>query len=180
MNSNLKIASVLMSILLLNACASIPNGPSRMALPGAGKSFDEFQADDKSCMQFAQDHIGGSTANQVSNDTFAKNAVVGTAVGTALGAVLGGRRGAGFGAVTGLLFGSGVGANEANVSAHSTQNNYDNAYTQCMYAKGHQAPVSGHVMTQRQSVPNNPEPTYHPRLRQVITLKKAIQKMENL
>jgi Glycine-zipper domain len=162
MKNNLKIASVLISVLLLNACASMPNGPSRMALPGAGKNFDEFQADDKSCMQFAQDHIGGTTANQVSNDTFTKNAVVGTAVGTALGAVLGGRHGAGFGAVTGLLFGSSVGANEANASAHSTQNNYDNTYTQCMYAKGHQVPVSGHVMTQRQSTPNTSEPAYIP------------------
>ena len=156
------IQPLLMSVLLLNACASIPNGPSRMALPGAGKSFDEFQVDDRSCMQFAQDHIGGSTANQVSNDTFAKNAVVGTAVGTALGAVLGGRHSAGFGAATGLLFGSSVGANEANASAHSTQNNYDNAYTQCMYAKGHQVPVSGHVMTQRQSVPNTYQPVNIP------------------
>ncbi len=46
-----------------------------MALPSAGKSFDQFLADDHSCMQFAQDHIGGTSANQVSNDTFAKNAV---------------------------------------------------------------------------------------------------------
>jgi Glycine-zipper domain len=162
MKNNLKIASVLLSVLLLNACASIPNGPSKMALPGAGKSFDQFQKDDRSCMQFAQDHIGGTSANQASNDTFAKNAVVGTAVGTALGAVLGGRHGAGFGAVTGLLFGSTIGANEANASARGTQNNYDNAYTQCMYAKGHQVPVSGHVMTQQQSTPPTSEPAYMP------------------
>lgn len=101
-----------------------------MALPGAGKSFDQFQADNHSCMQFAQDHIGGTSANQVSNDTFAKTAVFGTAIGTGLGALLGGRHGAGFGAVAGLLFGSTIGSNEANISARGTQNNYDNAYTQ--------------------------------------------------
>jgi hypothetical protein len=170
MKNNLKIGTVLISILLLSACASMPNGPSRMALPGKGKSFDEFQVDDRSCMQFAQSHIGGSTANQVSNDTFAKNAVLGTVVGTALGAALGGHEGAGVGAVTGLIFGSSIGASEADESAHSAQNNYDNAYTQCMYAKGHQVPVSGHIMTQQQSPPSNyvppnipppPPPGYH-------------------
>jgi hypothetical protein len=161
MKNNLKIASVLMSVLLLNACASIPNGPSKMALPGAGKNFDQFQADDRSCMQFAHDHIGGTSANQISNDTFAKNAAVSTGIGALLGAALGGGRGAGIGAATGLIVGSSIGANEANVAAHSTQNNYDNAYMQCMYAKGHQVPVSGHVMTQ-QAAPPAPAPAYIP------------------
>ncbi|MGB4813213.1 MAG: YMGG-like glycine zipper-containing protein [Methylophilaceae bacterium] len=162
MKNNLKIASVIMSVLLLNACASMPNGPSRMALPGAGKSFDQFQADDQSCMQFAHNHIGGATANQVSDNTFAKNAIVGTVIGAALGAALGGHHGAGFGAATGLLFGGSVGANEANASGQSTQNNYDNAYTQCMYAKGHQVPVSGHVMTQQQPSQPTYDPAYMP------------------
>jgi len=162
MKNNLKIGSVLISVLLLSACASIPNGPSRMALPGKGKSFDEFQVDDRNCMQFAQSHIGGSTANQVSNDTFTKNAVLGTVVGTALGAALGGHEGAGVGAVAGLIFGSSVGAGEADESAHNTQNNYDNAYTQCMYAKGHQVPISGHIMTQQTSEPNTYPPAITP------------------
>jgi hypothetical protein len=38
---------------LLGACATVPAGPSVMVLPGSGKPFEVFQADDDSCRQWA-------------------------------------------------------------------------------------------------------------------------------
>jgi hypothetical protein len=39
--------------LLLAGCASVPSGPSVMALPGSAKSADEFRADDAACRRIA-------------------------------------------------------------------------------------------------------------------------------
>ena len=43
--------------LVLSACASAPTGPSVMVLPGAGKSFEQFHADDSLCRQWATQQI---------------------------------------------------------------------------------------------------------------------------
>ena len=80
MKFNIKYITVICSVLTLGACVSIPNGPSRMALPGSGKSFDQFQYDDASCRGFAQTQIGGKTAQQASNESFVETAVLGTAI----------------------------------------------------------------------------------------------------
>lgn len=162
MQINLKTTSTLLSVLLLAACASVPNGPSAMALPGTGKDFEQFRYDDASCRQFAHEQIGGTTANQASNDSFARSAAVGTALGAAVGAAAGGGRGAGVGAATGLLVGSMIGVNEADVSAYGAQHRYDNAYIQCMYAKGHRVPVSGRSVTQRRPAYAPPPPAAYP------------------
>jgi hypothetical protein len=164
MHTNLKTTSILLSVLLLAACVSVPNGPSTMALPGTGKDFAQFQRDDASCRQFARDQIGGTTANQAANDSFARSAAVGTALGAAVGAAAGGGRGAGVGAATGLLVGSAIGVDEANVSSYGTQHRYDNAYIQCMYANGHRVPVSGRMAPQQRSVnyPPPPAPAGYP------------------
>ena len=156
MQTNLKHLSALITLLLLSACASVPNGPSAMALPGTGKSFDQFRSDDASCRQFAYEQVGGTTANQAANNSFAQSAVVGTALGAAAGAVAGGGEGAGVGAAVGLLAGSAVGAGQANMSSYEVQRRYDNAYIQCMYAKGHQVPVSGRIVTQQRPAPSPP------------------------
>ncbi len=161
MQINLKVTSVIVAMLLLSACASVPNGPSTMALPGTGKNFDQFRYDDATCRQFSHDQIGGTTANQASSDSFAKSAVVGTALGAAIGVAVDGGRGAGAGAATGLFIGSLIGVDEGNASSYRTQRHYDNAYIQCMYAKGHRVPVSGHIEQQpvyRQSTTNAPYP----------------------
>jgi hypothetical protein len=49
---------LLVLLPLLSACAVMPTGPSVMVLPGEGKSFDHFQADDTGCRQYAQTQIG--------------------------------------------------------------------------------------------------------------------------
>jgi hypothetical protein len=163
MRTDLNAIFIAPVLLLLSACASIPNGPSAMALPGTGKGFDQFRSDDASCRQFAHEQIGGATANQASNESFAKSAVIGTALGAAIGAAVDGGRGAGAGAATGLFIGSLIGIDEGNSSSYGTQRHYDNAYIQCMYAKGHRVPVSGHI--EQQPTYNNtppPKPARYP------------------
>jgi hypothetical protein len=148
--------------LLLAACVSIPTGPSVASFPGSGKSFDQFRGDDSECRQYATDSVGGSNPTEVQADSAVKSAAVGTAIGALAGAALGGRGGAGAGAGAGLLFGALVGSESANTSGYVVQRRYDNAYLQCMYAKGHQVPASGPI---RSAVPmyNAPgvSPTYY-------------------
>ena len=139
----LRFSAVLTAALLLGACVSVPSGPSVMVLPGTGKSFDQFRADDMDCRQFAYSQVGGTDANQVASDSVAKSAALGTVVGAAAGAALGGRSGAATGAGGGLLLGTAAGAGAAETSAYGLQRRYDYGFVQCMYAKGHKVPVSG-------------------------------------
>jgi len=152
----------LITALLVSGCTTMPNGPSTMALPGTGKDFEQFRAEDAYCKQYAYEQIGG-TATQAGNDSFARSAVAGTAIGAVAGAAIGGGRGAGVGAATGLLVGGAAGANAAEVTSYTAQQRYDNAYVQCMYAKGNRVPVSGRMMReQRRSYypPPPPPPGY--------------------
>ncbi|HUW39235.1 MAG TPA: glycine zipper family protein [Rhodocyclaceae bacterium] len=141
-----------LSALLLAGCASVPTGPSVMALPGTGKSFEQFRDDDAVCRQYAQ-YQGGGGANQAAVDAGVRSAAVGTVVGAVAGAAIGGHEGAGTGAGTGLLVGSMAGAGAAQSSAYWSQRNYDHAYIQCMYAKGNQVPVSGAMSGSRPQAP---------------------------
>ena len=138
---------VLSSLLLLGACASVPTGPSVMALPGSGKNFEQFRADDAECRGFAQSQNGG-TAQEAANETAIRSAAIGTAVGAVAGAMMGGHEDSGIGAGTGLLVGSMAGGGAAQGSAYDMQQRYDNAYVQCMYAKGDKVPVSGEFHSQ--------------------------------
>src|SRR5258705_10918057 len=78
--------------LVLGACSSLPKGPSLMALPGTGKSQDQFQYDDAECRNFADTQIGGVTPSEVANSGTAKGAAAGTAIGAGGGAAFGGGR----------------------------------------------------------------------------------------
>ncbi|HSH72163.1 MAG TPA: glycine zipper family protein [Methylophilaceae bacterium] len=156
------LALVISGALIISGCTTIPDGPSRMALPGTGKSFDQFRYDDSSCQQYGLEQSGIS-ASKAGNDSMAKSAAVGTAVGAVLGAAVGGRDGAAIGAGTGLLVGTAAGSDAAAVSSYTAQQRYDNAYTQCMYAKGHKVPVSGNLVTQARPVaPVAPPVKYAP------------------
>jgi len=143
------------ALLLLAACTTIPTGPSVMAMPGTGKSFDQFRGDDADCRQYAYSQVGGATANDAAVDSGVKSAAVGTVVGALAGAALGGHQGAAVGAGVGLLAGSAAGANASQASGYSSQHRYDNAYVQCMYSKGDRVPVSGRMMS-------GPERAYNP------------------
>lgn len=151
--------SPLAALLLLGACATIPSGPSVMVMPGSGKSFDQFRADDAECRQFALGQIGGATANEAAVDSGVRSAALGAAVGALAGAAMGGHQGAGVGAGMGLLAGTAAGANTGEASGYGSQRRYDNAYVQCMYAKGERVPVSGQMAPARAASPP-PAPGY--------------------
>jgi hypothetical protein len=132
----------LVSVLALGACtAQQPQGPSVMALPAQGKSFEAFQQNDMNCRGHASQMTGGGSAAKASADAAVGSAVVGTAIGAVAGAAIGsagGAMGAGaaIGGATGLLAGSAIGANNAGYAGGNLQSRYDTAYTQCMYANG--------------------------------------------
>lgn len=148
--------SPLLALLTVAACATIPTGPSVMALPGTGRSFDQFRASDAECRQFALGQVGGTTPNQTAVDSGVKSAAVGAAVGALAGAAMGGRDGAGVGAGTGLLVGSLAGAGAGETSGRDLQRRYDTAYLQCMYAKGERVPVSGRLVSEPPRGPSPP------------------------
>lgn len=138
----------LASVLAVSACAvAPPSGPSVLALPAQGKSFEAFQQDDGICRGFATQQTGGVSSGEAANKSAIGSAAVGTALGAGVGAALGsvgGAVGAGaaIGGATGLLAGSAVGAGNAQAAGGNVQGRYDTAYTQCMYSKGNtvQAP----------------------------------------
>ena len=149
---------LMLPFLILAGCASIPEGPSVMVLPGTGLTFDQFRNDDVICRQFATFQIGGVTPRQTGINSGIATAAVGTAVGAAAGAAIAGGGGAAIGAGSGLVAGSLVGVGTSNSSIIDTQQRYDVAYIQCMYAKGHQVPVSGQFSgshTQPMVAPSN-------------------------
>lgn len=137
--------SLLIPVIFLGACTVIPTGPSVMVLPGTGQSIERFREDERICRQDAYFQIGGKTAGQAARESAVTTAAIGTAVGAVAGAAIGGNQGAAVGAGAGLLVGSAVGADSARSSGYGTQRQYDNAYIQCMYTKGHRVPVPGNI-----------------------------------
>lgn len=157
MNISLRFVPLL-GMLLLGGCVTMPSGPSVLVLPGSGKNFDQFRADDFDCRQYASMQAGGSTTDQVAADSVARSAALGTVIGAAAGAAMGGKDAAGVGAGTGLAIGALAGTGAGNASAYGLQQRYDYAFQQCMYAKGHKVPVYGGFESQRPSAP----PAYSP------------------
>ncbi len=158
MSRPLKSLLVLPVLLAVSACTTMPSGPSMLTLPGSGKTFDQFRADDLDCRQYANLQVGGSTPNQAAADSGVKSALVGTAIGAAAGAAFNGGNGAAVGAGAGLLVGALAGTAAADTSSYALQQRYDFAYIQCMYAKGNQVPVSGRI----QRPQPDPAPSYYP------------------
>lgn len=81
--------AAVVTTLACAGCATAPAGPSVLVLPGAGKPFEQFQADVSVCREWAANQVRGAFVE---------------------------------------------------VPAFEVQRRYDNAYMQCMYAKGHQVP----------------------------------------
>ena len=133
---------LLIALLGLGACATMPTGPAVMVLPGTGKNFDQFRFDDGACRQFAYDQVAGVTPSRAADDSGVRSAAAGTLLGAAAGAAIDGSSGAAVGAGVGLLFGGLAGAGAAERSAYGAQYRYDIAFQQCMYAKGHRIPVT--------------------------------------
>lgn len=131
---------------LLAGCAQTPMGPTIPVMPGPGKSFDAFQYDQAGCKAFAEQTVAGQAQN--ANMRGVGAAALTTALGAGLGAAIGGGRGAGIGAASGALGGTAIGAGMSSNEQMSIQDQYNNAFAQCMYAKGNQVPGMGPMMVQ--------------------------------
>lgn len=153
-------------LLAVTGCVSYPQGPSVMVLPAPGKSFEQFQADDAVCRQWAWHQIGMSP-QEVASQTTLSGAAVGTVVGAAAGAAIGAAAGdpgagAAIGAGSGLLLGTASGSDAGQMSGREAQRRYDIAYQQCMYAKGNQLPGTTVTRTRRAAPPPPPPPGQAP------------------
>ncbi|WP_416410311.1 glycine zipper family protein [Pantoea sp. App145] len=157
-------AVITLGCVLLSGCVSPPSGPNVTALPGTGKSYAQFQTDDSLCRDFARGNL--SQATQQANNNVTANAAGGTLIGAASGALIGaasGQAGPGalIGAGAGLLVGSAVANNSSLRSNDDIQQQYNNVYVQCMYAKGNQVPMpAGYVAPP--PAPSAVPPDYYP------------------
>jgi hypothetical protein len=157
-----RMVLLVLLLALLNACAAIPTGPNVMVLPGVGKPFDLFQAEEAWCRSYAQDQLGVApeqAATQSAVTSTALGTVVGAAAGAAIGAAAGNPAlGTAIGAGSGLLVGSASGVQAGAASAATLQARYDRAYVQCMYARGNQVPGVAAVPSPRYVPPPPPPP----------------------
>jgi hypothetical protein len=152
---------LLIAFAILGGCATMPTGPTVMVMPGPGKPFEVFAADDNMCRQWAYQQIGGASPSQTANQNLATGAVVGTLLGAGVGAAIGsatGNAGAGaaIGAGAGLLTGTAAAGPPAYASQYQLQRQYDVAYMQCMYSKGNQIPGTVRRQTRTYAPPPPP------------------------
>jgi len=153
---------LLLGVAALSACATVPTGPSVMALPPPGKPFEAFQADDYACRQWAAQQAGAGPSDTV-NQNLASGAAIGTLMGAGLGAAIGaasGNAGTGLaiGAASGLIGGTAMASGPAYAAGSEVQRRYDMAYQQCMYAKGNQIPGVVRAPRRGYRVPPPPPP----------------------
>lgn len=130
-------------LLVLGACtASVPNSPTVVAMPGHGRNWNEFLADNSTCKNYAASQMpdSGQVAVATHNDsaiTSAAGTVIGAGLGAALGSLAGNvGAGAAIGGGIGLLGGMATAGNNTQTTADSLQGRYDVAYAQCMVGHG--------------------------------------------
>jgi hypothetical protein len=144
---------------LLAGCASTPLGPTVQVMPGPGKTLDAFQTDNNACKAFAADAVKGQA--DAANQRAVGTALLTTALGAGLGAAggsLGGDAGGGaaVGAAAGAGAGTALGAGNNSYDQQGIQYQYDNAFSQCMYAKGEAVPGYAPVATAYTPAPTGP------------------------
>ncbi|MBB3174019.1 outer membrane lipoprotein SlyB [Endobacter medicaginis] len=132
-----------MCLLLLCGCTTI--GPTAQILPGPGKTFEQFTADQTACTTYTDAQIK-PLADQNSRQqlgALALGTVLGAGLGAGLGGAIGGGHGAGIGAAAGALGGTAIGADATGSSdpVQRLQVMYDNDYTACMVARGNRLPA---------------------------------------
>ncbi|OYV33719.1 MAG: hypothetical protein B7Z83_09305 [Thiomonas sp. 20-64-5] len=146
---------VAVGALMLGGCATAPLGPTIAVMPAPGMPFEQFQAIDASCRQFAQQQSAQYQAG--ASNSGVTSAALATGLGAAAGALIGGNSsGAGVGAGIGLLAGSAGGVGSYGDTQSSAQRAYNIAYQQCMYSRGAQVP--GYAAPRY--VPPPPPPAY--------------------
>lgn len=135
---------IILVMITVTGCATIPPGPSVMVIPAPGKPFELFQREDAACRQWAE-YQSGWNANETVNENLVSGAAIGTLLGAGLGAAIGSGSGhtgtgAAIGAAGGMAIGAAGASDPARTSGLEVQRRYDIAYQQCMYSKGNQIP----------------------------------------
>ena len=147
-NTTLRGGCAVLALVALAGCAvQQPTGPRSIAMPPAGKSYEQFTQEDSYCRQAAAYQVGPGPSEQQTTNQVVGSAAVGTAIGAVAGAAIGSASGnlgggAAVGGAMGALVGGSAGASNAQASSAGLQRQYDIAYTQCMVSKGNtvQAP----------------------------------------
>jgi hypothetical protein len=158
----LSCLSSVLSVVIVAGCAHTPDGPLATAVPPPEKPFADFQADQAACKQYAASQVQGQ-AEQVNHRAVAAG-LLGTLLGAGLGAAGGSFSGsAGSGAAVGAagaaLLAGGFGAAGTADQQHLIQTQYDNAFTQCMYARGNDVPgFPPHQVAAAAPAPPPPQP----------------------
>ncbi|AJK48693.1 glycine zipper domain-containing protein [Burkholderia plantarii] len=140
--SRWRCAAGLATVFALAGCAvEPPSNPTVMALPAKGKSLNEFQQDDYGCRNVASRAVQPQADSPGARNGALAAAALGGAGGAAVGALIGSASGnagpgAAIGAGVGLLAGGARGSQQRAQTAASLQQQYDNAYAQCITAKG--------------------------------------------
>lgn len=153
-------------LLLLAGCAQTPMGPTVQVMPGPGKSLEAFSYDQAGCKQFAEQSVAGQAQN--ANMRGLAAGAITTALGAGLGGAIGGGRGAGIGAAGGALGGGAIGASSSASAQVGIQQQYDNAFAQCMYTKGNMVPGYGPMMMQSPPPPPPGPVGYDPNLTRAV------------
>ena len=148
---------------LLGACVTVPGGPSVMVLPGSGKPFEVFQADDDSCRQWASHQIGAGPNELVAGGAVERCDYRNPAWRGARRRHRRRSRQSGPWArpwVPGVVCSSARPRAPMRMSqtGMSMQQRYDTAYTQCMYAKGNQIPTAASWAPRRTGYAAPPPP----------------------
>jgi outer membrane lipoprotein SlyB len=132
------LGGLMVAALALGGCAPTAVAPTVPVMPGPGKAFDQFSAEQATCQGYASAQIAPLTA-QANNQGFASTLLT-TALGAGLGAAMGGGQGAAYGAAGGALVGTSMGAQRSSIAGMGIQQQYNMFYSQCMYAHGNQVP----------------------------------------
>lgn len=142
--------------MVLAGCAATPPGSTVQVMPGPGKSLEAFQLDNNTCKAFAAQQVQGQA--DAANQRSVGVALLTTVLGAGLGAATGGLTGdAGAGAAVGAAAGAGggavIGASSSSNDQAAIQQQYDIAFSQCMYTKGEQVPGYTPVVAAGYGVP---------------------------
>ncbi|HTQ33810.1 MAG TPA: YMGG-like glycine zipper-containing protein [Stellaceae bacterium] len=132
------LGCALAATIALTGCAPTVMAPTVPVMPGPGKPFDQFAADQQACQGYANAQTAPLAAQ--ANNQALGGALLTTALGAGLGAAIGGGNGAAIGAASGALVGGAAGARGSSIAGMNIQQQYDIYYSQCMYAHGDQVP----------------------------------------
>jgi hypothetical protein len=129
-----RAAGAVAMLLALAGCVVPPAAPTIPVLPGPGKSFASFDADQLACERYASAEVAPAilTANKWASVSTLSTTAFGAAVGGAVDA----GSGAALGAASGASLGIAVNAVAAGLAQPSLQQQYDTLYASCMVSHG--------------------------------------------